>query len=378
MKRLDHIFPRGDMFRLIPAYFKTVFPGERTQVSMRGHLESDVIAALRCPAVFSSYAFYVPFRLVWAGFEQFIADADSVAQIPTVSYVASPFAELGETGANTYTTLHRRALKLIYNEFFGDDAYGAHAFYTDFTNDAAQNSCLPLKTVNQFLSNIALDVDEPADNYAVAASTIELTEFRRRLKQNARGNNQRIGGEKYVDALRRFGVDMREALAARPEMIGRESEVVYPQEVFNTSETNTGARVGRYRIAVNFKTKRKFHMEHGVVMVFHSLRPFLARTIPPMDRWPSGRRYFQEEMEKQYIEIPSTVLGTATDVEPDPLMPMAQWHNLGDMLVLNGGTGTLSYASNAALANLVYPSVAGSPKVDLALSVDTETVRNGK
>ena len=97
----------------------------------------------------------------------------------------------------------------------------------------------------------------------------------------------------------------------RPELIGRESEVVYPQEVFNTSETNTGARVGRYRIAVNFKTKRKFHMEHGIVMVFHSLRPFLARTIPPMDRWPSGRRYFMEEMEKQYIEVPSTVFGTA-------------------------------------------------------------------
>ena len=49
------------------------------------------------------------------------------------------------------------------------------------------------------------------------------------------------------------------------------------------------------------------------------------------------------------------------------MMPMALWHNMGDMLVINGGTGTLSYASNAAMANLVYPSVSGSPKVDLAL-----------
>ena len=171
-------------------------PGERTTVHMRGHLESDIVSALRCPAVFSSYAFYVPYRLLWAGWEQFIADADSVAVIPTVNYATSPFAELGETGANTYTSMHRRALKLIYNEFFGDDAYGTHAFYTDFSLDTAQNSCLPLKTVNQFLSNLALDVDEPADNYTVAASTIELTEFRRRLKVNARGANQRIGGEK--------------------------------------------------------------------------------------------------------------------------------------------------------------------------------------
>ena len=103
MKRLDHIFPRGDMFRLVPSFNKVVFPGERTTVHMRGHLESDIVSALRCPAVFSSYAFYVPYRLLWTGFEQFIADADTVAVIPTVNYATSPFAELGETGANTYT-----------------------------------------------------------------------------------------------------------------------------------------------------------------------------------------------------------------------------------------------------------------------------------
>lgn len=376
MKRLDHYFPRGSMYRFIPSLSKQVMPGERVSASVRGHLESDIIAALRCPAVFSSYAFYVPHRLVMSNWPDFIADADTAITAPVVNFSTSPFAEIGETGNFNGVALYRRALKLVYNEFFGDLDYGAATSYTDPTADTAQNAMLPLKTVNQLLGSVALDTDEPADNYAVVANTIELTEFRRRLKVNARQNNQRIGGEKYADALRRFGVEMREELTSRPEMLARSSEVVYPQEVFNTSETNTGARVGRYRIAVNFDIRRKFCMEHGYVFVLHCLRPFLSRALPPIDRMiGSARHWYMEEQEKPFREVGSVFLGTSADVEPDPLIPAAIWQNLGDMTVINSGTGTLAYASNAALHNLVYPSVLGDPKCDMALSVQTESVR---
>lgn len=376
MKRNDHYFTRGDMYRLVPSFSKQTKPGDRTSVHVRGSLESDIVAALRCPAVVSSYAFYVPHRLVWTGWEQFIADADSAATVPLVSATTSPFAEIGETGNYSPSVLYRRAIKLIYNEFFGDLDYGTtHANYTDPFLDTAQNAMLPLKTVNQLLSEIALDVDEPADNYNVVANTIEVTEFRRRLKVNARGNNQRIGGEKYTDALRRFGVDMREELAAKPEMLKRSSEIVYPQEVFNTSDIQTGARVGRYRVAVDFKVPRFFSMEHGYVIVLHSLRPFLARTYPAFDRSFVTRHWFMEEMDKAFREIPSINVGTATDVEPDPLVPAGKVFDLGDMLAVNTPTGVLTYASTAALANLVYPTVNGTPKVEMALSSTCEIVR---
>lgn len=375
MKRMDHIFTKGDMYRLLPTVSKPVFPGEKVEIRVRGSLESDVVAALRTPAVVTSYAFYVPYRLVWASWPEFISDADTALSVPTVNTVTSPFAEIGETGSNAAVPFYRRALKLVYNEFFGDDGFGTHAWYTDPTADTAQNVMLPLKTVNQMLGAVALDVDEPADNYNVAANTIELTEFRRRLKANARGSNQRIGGEKYVDALRRYGVDMREELAGRPEMIARTSEVVYPQEVFVTAETNTGTRVGRYRVAVDLSVKRKFCMEHGVVFVVHALRPFLARTRMPLDRSIAGRHWFMEEMEKPFREIASTFIGTATDVEPDPLLPAAKWSNLGDMQAMNGVDGTLSYASDAAVQNLVYPSVNTSPKLVVSLSSEINSLR---
>jgi len=375
MKRTDHIFNKGDMYRLIPSFVKTVFPGEKLEVSVRGSLESDIVAALRAPAVMASYAFYVPFRLVWASWPEFISDADTALTVPSVNLATSPFAELGETGNFLTSPFVRRAVKLVYNEYFGDESFGSYAWYTDPTLDTAQNGMLPLKTVNQLLSSVALDTDEPADNYAVVANTIELTEFRRRLKANARGNNQRIGGEKYVDALRRFGVDMREELAGRPELIGRQSEVIYPQEVFNTSETNTGARVGRYRAALDFRVKRRFCMEHGVVFVVHALRPFLARTKVPLDRSIQTRHWFMEEAEKPFREVASTWLGTATDVEPDPLIPVARWTNLGDMLAWNGVDGTFSYASDAAVQNLMYPSVAGSPKLVVSTSCEANSLR---
>lgn len=375
MERKDHYFTKGSMYRLIPTLIKPVFPGERVEINLRGTLESDVIAALRAPAVVSSYAFYVPNRLVWDDWVEFICDPDTAKTIPTVNFATNQFEEIGEL-AGTLVSLARRALKLTYNEFFGDDSFGTHAWYSDPTADTAQNSMLPLKTVNQLLSSIALDTDQPNDNYTVVSNTIELTEFRRRLKVNARQNKQRVGGEKYVDALRRYGVDLREDVTSRPELLHRSSEVVYPQEVFNTSDTGLGDRVGRFRVAVNFATKRKFCMEHGHILVFHCLKPLLARALgAPFDRTLASREVFMEEQQQPFREISSLNVGTATDVEPDPLYPTQIWNNLGDMYTLNGVDGTLLYASNAALANLVYPSVTGDPKVYMGVSVQTRSVR---
>lgn len=376
MKRLDHYFPQGDMYRLIPSLSKVVFPGEKVEMTLKGHLESDIVAALRCPAVVNSYAFYVPFRLVFSSWPDFIADADTAIALPFINTTTFPFPEIAEpAGFNGPISFYRRSFKLCYNEYFGDLHYGTAANYTDPLNDGAQNTVLPLKTVNQLLGALALDVDEPADNYTVAASTIELTEFRRRLKQNARQNNQRIGGEKYADALRRFGVDMREELASRPEMIYRSSEIVYPQEVYNTSDIGTGSRVGRYRVALNCKTKRKFCMEHGYVFFVHAIRPFLARSRPPLDRNLGGRHWFMEEPEKAFREVASNLVGTNADVEPDPLIPASMWNNLGDMQIINGGTGALQYNASAALSDLVYPTVLGTPKVNLAVSAETLSLR---
>lgn len=369
MKMNAHFFNLGSMYRPILSFSKRVMPGESINIDLKGTLESDVVANLRVPALVSSYAFYVPHRLVWSGFTEFISNADTVATLPTVNAATSAFAEIGET-TGLPTSLFRRSVKLAYNTFFGDEDFGAaaEAFYADPLSDTTANIMYRLKTVNQLLQNVALDADEPADNYAVVASNIELTEFRRRLKVNARQNNQRIGGEKYTDALRRFGVDVRDEFISQPEMFYSASEVVYPQEVFNTSETGTGSRVGRYRVAIGCNPKRIFCQEHGYVFVIHALRPFLSRLLMPLERQAVTRRFFMEEAEKKFYEIPSNFVGTATDVEPDPLVPAYGSINLGDLHAYNGVTGTLSYASNATLAALVYPQVSGDPKVNIGVS----------
>lgn len=374
MERNDHIYTRGFMYRLIPSFQKQVKPGDRTQVNIRGTIETDVVAALRSPAVISHYLFYVPHRLVWTGWEEFIANADTVATVPVVNSSTSPFGELGETLNVNISALYRRAFKLAYNEFFGDQKF-ASAYYAAPFTDTAQNVVLPLKSVNQLLSAVALDLDEPADNYSVVANTIEVTEFRRRLRQNARQNNQRIGGEKYVDALRRYGVDMREEFSSRPELLLRKSEVVYPQEVFNMSETGTGARVGRYRVAIDISSRRFFSMEHGYIFACHSVRPFLARNITPLERFQTARHFWMEEMEKQYREVVSSQLGTTLDVEPDPLVPADRIFDLGDMQQVNGATGVLNYAASGALSDLIYPTVALAPNCDVAVSCKTSVVR---
>lgn len=370
MKMNAHYFNRGPMYRPILSFNKRVMPGESLNIDLKGTMESSIVADLRSPALVSSYAFYVPHRLVWSQFTEFLSNADTSATVPTVNSGTAPFPEIGETAAQSPISLFRRSIKLAYNTFFGDEDYGpaAEAWYTDPTADTVANVMYRLKTVNQLLANVALDTDEPVDNYAVVASNIELTEFRRRLKVNARQNNQRIGGEKYTDALRRFGVNVKDEFISQPEMFYSSSEIVYPQETYNTSETGTGGRVGRYRVALNCNPKRIFCQEHGYVFVLHALRPFLARTMAPLERNFASRRYFMEEAEKAYVETPTTLVGVATDVEPDPLVPNYGALNLGDLYAWNSVSGALGYASNATLASLVYPQVAGGPTVDIGIS----------
>lgn len=377
MRKLDHIFSRGDMYRLIPGVEKLVFPGETTEVEIRGHLESDLLDAARSPAVVNHYLFYVPFRILWTGWEEFIANADTVATVPTVNMASAQFPELGET-TGTFSSLYRRAYKRIYNDYFSDEDHGTHAFYTDFASDGTQNVALPMRTVNQLLSAVALDADENLENYTVVANNIELTEFRRRLKANAIKANQKIGGEKYTDAMQRFGVQIRDEWLSRPVMIGRSAEVVYPQEVFNTSDTGTGNRVGRYRIAVKFQPKKHFAVEHGYIISLHALRPFLGRPILPLGRQLLDRRLLLEDNDKEWMELLPTGLGYATGGGIDGLIRCREIYGLGDMRTNNSPTGVYSYAASATFKDLVYPSVSGSPKLQTAFSckIDSRRLRS--
>jgi len=360
----QQVYNRGSMYRLMLSLSKRVFPGDSLYINVKGTLETDIVASLRVPAIMSTYAFYVPHRLVMTNFIDFISDPDTAIALPLSN---TAFPEIGEGTAFQNVMLFRRSVKLAYNTFFGDKDY-ASALYADPLLDTAQNVMLPLKTVNQLLGAISLDVDRPADNYTVVASTIELTDFRRRLQVNRRNINQRVGGEKYSDVLARYGVKLDDNLINQPEMIGMKSEVIYPQEIMNTSDINTGARVGRFRASVQYNSKRIFCPEHGYVFVMHALRPFLSRTLPPAERNFFGRNKMMEESSERYDERVSTSFGTATDVEPDPIIPFYADVHMGDMHAFNGVTGTLGYAANAAIADLVYPSVATDPKVDIGIS----------
>ena len=290
---------------------------------------------------------------------------------------SAQFPELGET-TGTNPSLYRRAYKRIYNDFFSDEDHGTHAFYTDFAADTAQNVTLPMKSVNQLLSSISLDADENLENYTVVSNNIELTEFRRRLRANAIKANQKVGGEKYTDAIQRFGVQIRDEWLSRPVMIGRSAEVVYPQEVFNTSDTGTGTRVGRYRVAINFQPKKHFAVEHGFVISLHAIRPFLGRTILPLSRQLMDRRLLLEDMDKKYQELLPSGVGYASGGGIDGLIEVDKIYGLGDMRAVNSPTGVFTYGATTTFKDLVYPSVAGSPKVEVALSckIDSRRLRS--
>lgn len=376
LKFRSHVFNRGTLHTPVWTGHKFVFAGESAAFNVKGALEGDVQDELRSPALVNHYLFYVPLRLIWSGFTDWFADPDSGLSVPTTT---AQFAAIMEnTAGQTYNAFKRRAYKLVYNTFFGDESIGqaANAWYTDVTADTVVQ-VNRLKVANQIISELMSDSDVPVDNYSVVANTIEMTEFQRRLTRNRANIRQRFTGEKYTDALARLGVRVSDALIAQPELLGMVSKLIYPENTYGTSGADIGKRVGRYAARIEHNVGRKFFAEHGVVIGICGLRPILARLLEYPDSTSFGfagspmvdRDSYIMDQDRPWLETPLNVWGYA-DAEPDPIiMRSAPWL-YGDISAANAVTGVAVAAGGAGSVNLLrYPGVGGiDPDFNLSVA----------
>ena len=337
--------------------------GESAEIDVSCFYETPAINSLRNPAVLSYYVFYVPNRLLWPNWAEFIADADTARSIPTTT---TPWADMFEPTAAAKSALFRRAYKAVYNTFFGDPSIGqtAGAWFDDVTADTFVTA-RRMKTVSQVVQQMISDLDTPADNFtgtvSGAVATIELNDLDRRMKARRANVQQRMTGDKYTDALARFGVQVSDALIGQPEMLGFHSEVIYPQNTQatagGTSVPTPGTRFGKYTGTVKHKIGRKFFQEHGHVFGVLALRPVLNYSqmqVAP-DAYLTDRADFVVDPNLQpYVDVPREYFTTAGD--PDPVLMRGWQYHFGQVMSANLLTGVL-FSTAQTLNDMRYPVV---------------------
>lgn len=270
----QNTYTEGEYYDLMPVFRKAVVPGESVALDLTTIFETEPFSQnILSGGIASLYAFYTPYRLVWDQWVSWVAEPQSAAVLPTAT---TAWTKVFEAGTSTKSMLGRRAYKLIYNQFFGQDVGTTDLWYSNIATDT-DTSVKRLRTTDQINGKLMLgsDVSTPTASYPVsgATTTIDLNDLRQRLRDARSTRRQDMTGDKYVDAMARMGVSLDWRVQLAPEMLGVAHKDFIPKDTRATDPANTGRAWSRYQETLNLRTSRKFFAEHGVIWVVLAVRP---------------------------------------------------------------------------------------------------------
>lgn len=298
IKRYGNLFKQqtanlGQFYELVPIHRREICPGE-TVKSISGTVKFSSAMMRRyieSPALIQIYAFYCPHRLVWDQWREFISGDNGLTNVPT----ATAWPLLFERNS-TRPVLGRRAYKLIFNEFFGQEG---QSWYADITDDANME-VNTVKIWDQYLSKLTLgevtsDVFLADHTTDVPAQTaIPLEEFARAMRDSRSKNRASISGDKYVDLMRTMGVDLDWRVQNAPEFLGSMTKKIAPFTIDSSESASLQDRNSRFRGALNINmVKRKAFAEHGTIWLLACMRPAAhSETHAPDSNLTTRDRYY--------------------------------------------------------------------------------------
>lgn len=250
----------GKFGRLIPFSYHQVFAGE-SQHNIKTQLQfmSKPVAHRMSGATVDVWYYYVPWRLVWSDFPNWVM-GDS-ALTPPDTHGTKGDALFGAQG-DYQAHMLASSYELIVNQYFREE----HDQYS-IANDPA---VLPIvdRTAETQGDEDYEEEDESIDVSGGTLSIKTLEQHRARLAYERRVES--LDG-KYTSFLRAQGVNANETVAQIPEFLGHYRKYIKPQRTVNDS---TGLSVQTFAHECSHTlSKRRFFQEHGVVIGCASIRP---------------------------------------------------------------------------------------------------------
>lgn len=333
------------------------------------------------------YLFYVPYRLVWNEWTDFIAQKDANAALPRptavpTTSVAFPlvFDNLGTTSQPTVSALPRRCFKLAYNEFFG-----GHDYYANVENDDGGVDTKRLHSTEQFARQMTRDNEVDPQTYTTSSGTppndvsIDLVEFARSMGNMRSAVRAQMSGDKYVDALRRMGVDPDWRIQNAPEFIGKGSLDLKPVKVFSTTEgaqagEGVGVNTARYEGTIKISSKRVMTAEHGHIIGIWGLRPHLYRSkmkAPPDSQLINQKDYWMGDNISAYKQTGTT--NNAIGLTDEAYCPQFYEFNTGAH-VLGNNDSWVNVTGDESVNTIKYPDTGfpAQPTINPSIAFEAE------
>ena len=257
------------------------------------------------PVYLDVFYFYVPNRIVWDGWENFITGEDRTLHPPLIAAapgVASYFL-YGSFGSKTPNVngLYVRACNMVWNEFFRDQDIQAER---DLSATTVMNA--------NYFKNVATVLRPKVEQVDVTfqgevsgpKATIEAADVRDSLRNLRLAERRAMFGERYFDVLRSWGIRTNYQWLDRPEYLGRSRNIVSFSDIPATSSATGvtfGDLAGHGIVGVHHRFRRKVFPEHGYIIGLAVCRPIpVAKGFSPADATKSQiEDYWAPEFEMQ-------------------------------------------------------------------------------
>lgn len=276
MRRVqDTFYNEGSEFMFIPTVRREVIPGQSTSGSVDVKVKSQPFTKfVMSNARIDHWLFYVPHRLVWPEFVDFVTE--DVTPVPTLPTTSTTWDIIGDhTG--THSALFRRAFKLCLNSYFLSDEHdvtgtGLHLPYADITTDTDVTDKRAL-TTEQITRASGYTAAYDLPTYDATTTPIDLLDFKRSLERAVATRKQQSSGDRYIDVLARMGVRADWKIRVEPELLSRTGVSMASRSSFGSTASNLGVSFDRYEGSLTHRLPRKMFAEHGYLIGFCTVRP---------------------------------------------------------------------------------------------------------
>lgn len=284
----------GKIGQLLPFCSMEVAPGDSWQGKF-GQLVrlSPLKRALLQDMYVDTFLFYIPHRMVWAEFENFItwgpdAPGSTNPHAPPTITITDTQGDMDhlfqpkptETGtARTYSALRNRAYNLCFNEYFLDrdqsmvqpDSTGMQRVY--FKKDYWSN------LNSQLQKEAATFHSAEVQNPGQSGANVRAQDIIQAVAQHRISVKRATYGSRYLDVLKSYGVRINYQMLQRPELLAIGRGAINVTDVVATdssTEANLGKLAGHGISGKRIRLRRRSFPEHGTLLGLMVVRPVHA------------------------------------------------------------------------------------------------------
>ncbi len=353
----------GSLGSMTPTMIQEVAPGDTWsgKVGMLLRL-SPLNHALLQDIQVDQFSFYVPHRLVYADWEDFIAagpDETPTYILPSVSIPAGSvqgqclFWASHSAEAKTYNALRLYALNLIWNEYFRDEQETAIAptvlpTATGIAVSFKKDYWSTLRDA-QGLDQAEFFVDSDLGTGVQTSAQDILGAIARQKIATKRATY----GTRYIDILRSYGINVNYQMLQRPELVAMSRGTVNVTDVVATDGANLGDLAGHGITGNRLSLKRKTFPEHGVLMNLVVARPVMSNEF--LTEWfDRASRVYADYYDPGLVPLPPVevikrdVMGSIDNIQSADSLGFQPWGDWYRKAMNRNHVGLADWIGNVA------------------------------